>query len=360
MKVSSFKANCVEIIKANLNGRKVVCYGDVDRELENYMNEEGIQIAFRVLRNKSLCDGEKLFDAAILHSMSAEYYVICFTSTNSEKETKWIEDYGYQQGKDYMFMASPVTVVPKSSVNWYDKNGNTCSYCPENCRITFAGHNSEVYIATNIKIKKQLNLRLGDDCKVYIGEKVIIKEGNWLLNGDCASVCIAENASITDSNIIMYSHSRLDVGNGTSVFGVMIRAFQNTQIITGKDCMISQNVVLYAGDGHAVFDVEKAERINNPFDNSNDVNRYTIKLGDHVWIGMSAVLLNGTEVDSGSIIGMGSIVKGKFPNNCSIAGNPARVIRKNIAWSRSIMDMDISACGDEYINQTDESYGENK
>lgn len=360
MLVSNFKTNCAKTISSNLNGRKVICYGDVDREFENYLGEMDIKIDFCVLRNKALCDGVKLFDASILNGMSSEYYVICFTSTNSDKDTAWIREYGFQQGRDYMFMASPVTVVPKGSLNWYDKNGNTCSYCPENCKITFAGNNSEVDISINVKIKKQLNIRLGDDCKVVIADKVNIKEGTWFLNGDCISVNIANNVSISDSNIIMYSHSQLDVGEDTSIFEIMIRAFQNTQIITGTDCMISQNVILYAGDGHAIFDVEKEERLNNPFDQINDENHYAIKLGNHVWVGMAATLLNGTEVKTGSIIGMGSIVKGKFPNNCSIAGNPAKIIKKNVAWSRSIMDMNIDSCGEEYVRKTDMNDGEDE
>lgn len=35
-----------------------------------------------------------------------------------------------------------------------------------------------------------------------------------------------------------------------------------------------------------------------------------------------------------SIIGAGSLVKSKIPNNCIAVGVPAQVIRKDIAWSR--------------------------
>lgn len=34
------------------------------------------------------------------------------------------------------------------------------------------------------------------------------------------------------------------------------------------------------------------------------------------------------------MVGLGSIVKGTFPNNCIVAGVPAKIIKKDIAWER--------------------------
>ena len=44
--------------------------------------------------------------------------------------------------------------------------------------------------------------------------------------------------------------------------------------------------------------------------------------------------MHGTSIGDGSIIGARSVVKKAFPNNCSIAGNPAKIVRKNVAWGR--------------------------
>lgn len=55
-----------------------------------------------------------------------------------------------------------------------------------------------------------------------------------------------------------------------------------------------------------------------------------------------------------SIIGAMSLVKSTIPNNCIAAGIPARVIKKNIAWSRMDGAEDIIECGQEYIHCTKE------
>ena len=49
-----------------------------------------------------------------------------------------------------------------------------------------------------------------------------------------------------------------------------------------------------------------------------------------------------------------SLVKAKIPNNCIAAGNPARVIRTDIAWSRKDnLSTDIGECGAEFIKCTE-------
>ena len=73
--------------------------------------------------------------------------------------------------------------------------------------------------------------------------------------------------------------------------------------------------------------------------------------------GHSCILYN-TEIGDGSIIGAMSLVKGKIPNNCIAAGNPAKVIKRNVAWSRNEGADNIIDCGEDYINYTEEFYKE--
>ncbi|MCI6582601.1 MAG: acyltransferase [Oscillospiraceae bacterium] len=51
------------------------------------------------------------------------------------------------------------------------------------------------------------------------------------------------------------------------------------------------------------------------------------EIGDNVFIGMNSVILMGSKIGNNVIVGAGSIVSGVFPDNCVIAGNPAKVIR---------------------------------
>jgi len=51
-----------------------------------------------------------------------------------------------------------------------------------------------------------------------------------------------------------------------------------------------------------------------------------IKIGDNVFIGNNCTLLPNTTVGDNCIIGAGSVVRGKFPDNSVIVGNPAKVV----------------------------------
>jgi acetyltransferase-like isoleucine patch superfamily enzyme len=60
-----------------------------------------------------------------------------------------------------------------------------------------------------------------------------------------------------------------------------------------------------------------------------------VALGDNVWIGASATILDGVTVGSGSIVGAGSVVNKDVPPESVVLGNPARVIqnRRKVAQS---------------------------
>ena len=50
-------------------------------------------------------------------------------------------------------------------------------------------------------------------------------------------------------------------------------------------------------------------------------------LGENVWVGLNAIILKDTVIGNNSVIAAGSVVKGKFPDNALIQGNPAKVIK---------------------------------
>jgi acetyltransferase, cysE/lacA/lpxA/nodL family len=79
-----------------------------------------------------------------------------------------------------------------------------------------------------------------------------------------------------------------------------------------------------------------------------------------VWVAYGATIWGGTKIGSGSIVGAFSVVKKQFPNNCVIAGVPAKVIRKDVFWERNnVLYTDIDEGKDltemnhvTYINST--------
>lgn len=51
-------------------------------------------------------------------------------------------------------------------------------------------------------------------------------------------------------------------------------------------------------------------------------------IGDNAWIGPGAVVSSGITIGSNAFVVLGAVVTSNVPDNASVAGNPARVIRK--------------------------------
>jgi acetyltransferase-like isoleucine patch superfamily enzyme len=51
-----------------------------------------------------------------------------------------------------------------------------------------------------------------------------------------------------------------------------------------------------------------------------------VKIGNNVFIGNNCTILPGTTIGDNCIIGSGSVLRGNFPENSVIVGNPAQVV----------------------------------
>lgn len=64
-------------------------------------------------------------------------------------------------------------------------------------------------------------------------------------------------------------------------------------------------------------------------DEINDADIFgKIVIGNNVFIGINSTILPNTFIGDNCIVGAGSVVRGKFPENSVIIGNPAKVVMK--------------------------------
>ncbi len=56
--------------------------------------------------------------------------------------------------------------------------------------------------------------------------------------------------------------------------------------------------------------------------------RRDIVVGHDVWLGYGAMVMPGTRIGNGVIVGAGSVVRGDVPDYTVVAGNPAQVVRR--------------------------------
>ena len=152
-------------------------------------------------------------------------------------------------------------------------------------KIIFECDNAECVIGEN---RFRGKIRLGEGCSVSIGQKVTCTGPSYVSTAEGASVKI------------------------------------------GDDCMFASRNEIRANDGHPIFSVLTGERVNTS---------RSIEIGDHVWLGAGAAVLGGSKIGSGSVVGYASVVKGVVPNNCVVAGIPARIVKRDCAWERPHLNL---------------------
>jgi acetyltransferase-like isoleucine patch superfamily enzyme len=173
------------------------------------------------------------------------------------------------------------------------------------CQITFAGTGNVVEIGADTILHRAKISVIGNGNRLQIGSHVRIRGGATLVAEDTGSM--------------------IAIGNSTTMTTPTIVCSEGGRISIGDDCMIAMGTCIRNSDGHAIFDSASGLRI-NPAAN--------ITIGDHVWLGISSLILKGSVIGNGAIVGAYSIVTGGVEPGCVAVGSPAHSIRKNVVWTR--------------------------
>lgn len=99
-------------------------------------------------------------------------------------------------------------------------------------------------------------------------------------------------------------------------------------ITIGEATTISLDVAFLTHD----YSISKGLKIIDPALNGRFLK--PIKIGNNCFVGMRSIILPGTEIGDNVIIGAGSVVKGTYPNNVVICGNPAKIICSTDEWAK--------------------------
>ncbi len=114
-----------------------------------------------------------------------------------------------------------------------------------------------------------------------------------------------------------------DVKNATIAIGANSRingAYIHAQdsITIGQNCVVASGVNIIDTNGHELYSTDRTVNRDKP---------EKIEIGNNVWIGLNAIILKGTIIGDNSVVSAGSVVKGNFPANSLIMGNPATVVK---------------------------------
>lgn len=109
----------------------------------------------------------------------------------------------------------------------------------------------------------------------------------------------------------------IKIGNNCRINGAYIHAQKSIKM--GHNCVIASGVNIIDSNGHIVLS-------RNRTIGRDDAK--PIEIGNNVWIGLNTTILKNTRIGDNCVIAAGSVVKGQFPDNVLIQGNPAIIVKK--------------------------------
>lgn len=166
-----------------------------------------------------------------------------------------------------------------------------------------------------------------------------------------AHIMIGANSIIyEDAKIEAYSDATIEIGK-SSIIGP-VRIYSRHQIKIGDRFLSSWNIFIQDYDPHPTERALRSRQVESIVEkfqpsfiklNQHDDSKTNLDLslqewnfpgeaiiiGSDVWIGANVTILKGAKIGDGCIVASGSVVlKGDYPAQSLIAGNPAKVVKE--------------------------------
>jgi acetyltransferase-like isoleucine patch superfamily enzyme len=127
----------------------------------------------------------------------------------------------------------------------------------------------------------------------------------------------------------MNNNTALEFGAGQAFNGFcQFQLIEPSQMVIGSDCLWADGLVT-TSDFHSVIDGRSGQRINQAKD---------VQIGDRVWFSRDFTVLKGANIGSDTVVGTKAVItSGTYENNVVLAGNPARVVKRNITWDINLL-----------------------
>ena len=173
--------------------------------------------------------------------------------------------------------------------------------------IFIVGNNNTVKIERPFNAHKSLIIIKNNDVNVELGRTAYFLNANIKCTHGNAQVC--------------------KIGRDTTINGAQIELCENSGLIIGDDCLLASDIKIWGSDAHSILDKDTLEILN--FSDG------PITIGNHVWIGESVILTKKTRIKDDCVVAAGTICCHDYQeSNVVIAGNPGKIIRRNIIWDK--------------------------
>ena len=155
--------------------------------------------------------------------------------------------------------------------------------------------------------------------KIRIGSNVVVDD-NCLIDAKGESnhgVTIGDGVFVGRNTILSCKNGDIELGD-TANIGFNCEVFSASRVTIGKGVLMAAYSYVIGGD-HDFSDPPKSV-----LEQSRSSAGVTV--GDGVWIGAGAKILDGLSIGSGAVIGAGAVVRENVPASAIAVGIPARVV----------------------------------
>lgn len=111
--------------------------------------------------------------------------------------------------------------------------------------------------------------------------------------------------------------ARIEIGNDVGMSGATVCAQSLVRI--GDRVLVGEGACIVDTDFHPLAAAAGRPR-------SGPGRSRPVEIGDDCFLGMRAIVLKGSTIGPGAVVGAGSVVAGDVPAGAVVAGNPARVV----------------------------------
>ncbi len=177
--------------------------------------------------------------------------------------------------------------------------------------------------------------------KTKYGKNLLLKGVPVIFNKGGATLKIGDHVTIKSSflsNLVgLYSRTIIvtrapgaviEIGDNVGISGATIYARKGIYI--GENTCVGGNCKILDNDFHPIDAEDRLRLLNDVHggDIADLIPTKEIRIGKNCFLGCNSIILKGTVLGDGCVVGAGAVVSGKFEDNCVIAGNPARVIKR--------------------------------
>lgn len=164
------------------------------------------------------------------------------------------------------------------------------------------------------------NIKIGKGTVVYLRSPIITKKGDVVIGKKCriGTSKIGYHTGMPFYTSILNDglKSMVSIGDNCRINGAYIHA--KKQILIGNDCVFASGIHILDSNGHVTSSNNRTVGTDVP---------QSISIGNNVWICTNSIILKGSTIGDNCVIAANSVVKGFFPPNSLIEGNPARIVK---------------------------------